>query len=685
MTAGSLVRLTAGGQVDEGFHSRINGGPNTTINSLAIGDNGKIVAGGSFTTFSGAVRNRLVRLLADGTLDTAFTANPGADAAVDVVVVLPGGKVLAGGNFVNYGGLGRSRLVLINGTGAAPGGEIEFSATGFRAAENLGQATIEVRRSGITTAAATVAYATANGTANAADYTARTGTLNFAAGETLKSFTVPILEDTLLEMPETVSLTLSNPGGGSILSVFRTATLTIEDNEIDTRAGAVDQTYGAQGSANGPIFVSLAVGDGTVLVGGNFSFIGGHNRNRLARLLTDGTVDPAFNPAIAFDGQVNALALQDGKIYAGGNFAEANAEPASRIVRLNADGTRDTGFTVGAGFNGTVNAMLPLTDGRVVVAGIFTSYQSQNRPYLTRLLGDGGIDDTFVAGSGPNGAIEAAALTGDGKILIGGSFTAYGGVTRNRVARVLANGGLDTDFDPGNGANSTVQAIYALPAGKVLIGGIFSTFAGGPAPFIARLLSTGGRDSSFSLNLPLGVTFQSYHTMTRAADGQIYLAGLVNDSVASSNRVIRLSENGACDLGFGTRTTADQRANTLLVTPGDTLLVGGSFTNYNGLPRTSLGAHQHRGRRAVRPGHRNRLHQPQPRGHRRRHCAPGPARRRGPPLWHPDIARPRQRSELDHGADRRHQYGTPPIGPHWPNAAQSILPRHLAIGGKPGA
>ena len=78
--------------------------------------------------------------------------------------------------------------------------------------------------------AVTVNYATANGTATAGlDYTATTGTLNFAVGETTKTITIPILPDQIDELPETFTVTLSAPTGGATLGAITTATVTITD------------------------------------------------------------------------------------------------------------------------------------------------------------------------------------------------------------------------------------------------------------------------------------------------------------------------------------------------------------------------------------------------------------------------------------------------------------------------
>ena len=75
--------------------------------------------------------------------------------------------------------------------------------------EGAGTATFTVSLSAASGLPVSVGYTMANGTAGALDYTAGDGTLNFAAGETTKTIVVPILDDTLDELNETFTVTLS--------------------------------------------------------------------------------------------------------------------------------------------------------------------------------------------------------------------------------------------------------------------------------------------------------------------------------------------------------------------------------------------------------------------------------------------------------------------------------------------
>ncbi|HCV30925.1 MAG TPA: sodium:calcium exchanger, partial [Microcoleaceae bacterium UBA9251] len=109
-------------------------------------------------------------------------------------------------------------------------GTFNFSDADYTVNENGKFATITVTRTDDINGVASVDYNTSNGTANAgSDYTATSGTLNFAIGETSKTFTIEIIDDTLVEGDETVNLRLISPTNGADLGTISTAVLTIVD------------------------------------------------------------------------------------------------------------------------------------------------------------------------------------------------------------------------------------------------------------------------------------------------------------------------------------------------------------------------------------------------------------------------------------------------------------------------
>src|SRR5262249_38992627 len=130
----------------------------------------------------------------------------------------------------------------------AAAGMLRFSSANFSVVENQSVATITVTRTNGSTGSVSVNYATSNGSATAgSDYTATSGTLTFANGETSKTFTVPILDDTAVENAETVTLTLSSPTGGAALGSPATATLTINSDDTSNQPITVTMQQAVHG------------------------------------------------------------------------------------------------------------------------------------------------------------------------------------------------------------------------------------------------------------------------------------------------------------------------------------------------------------------------------------------------------------------------------------------------------
>ncbi len=118
---------------------------------------------------------------------------------------------------------------------SAPGGTMSFSALGYSVEEKAGSITITVRRSGASSSAVNVEYSTANGTGTSGtNYSATQGTLNFAANEVTKTFSVQVTDNPNINGNKTFSMTLKNATGNSNLGYPSTATVTIVDDEVST-------------------------------------------------------------------------------------------------------------------------------------------------------------------------------------------------------------------------------------------------------------------------------------------------------------------------------------------------------------------------------------------------------------------------------------------------------------------
>jgi uncharacterized delta-60 repeat protein len=215
--------------------------------------------------------------------------------------------------------------------------------------------------------------------------------------------------------------------------------------------------------------------DGKILVSGPFESYQGVSANRIVRLNSDGSRDTSFNVGTGFNNTVNALSIQsDGKILVGGIFSTYQGVSANKIIRLNSDGSRDTSFNIGTGFdagntNLFVNSMFVQTDGKVLVGGTFESYQGVLANRIIRLNSDGSIDTSFNIGNGFNNSVNALSIQSDGKILVGGSFTTYQGVSANRIIRLNVDGSKDTDFNIDPSFSDNVNAFVIQSDAKLLV------------------------------------------------------------------------------------------------------------------------------------------------------------------------------------------------------------------------
>jgi uncharacterized delta-60 repeat protein len=234
--------------------------------------------------------------------------------------------------------------------------------------------------------------------------------------------------------------------------------------------------------------------NGSFVVGGFFTEINGTSCSAIARFSVDGVLDAGFKPALVGDAlsSVFALALQsDGKIVLGGAFTNVSGASTTNIARLNPDGTPDPTFTSACFGGGQLSSAIYAVGvdglGKVVAGGDFASVNGLTHSNLVRLNSNGTLDTTFNPAAGSDAAINSLVVQSDGKVLIGGFFTVVNGTPRNSIARLNADGSLDTTFDPESGADAVVYCLALQPDGKLLVGGAFSHFDGAPRAGVARV------------------------------------------------------------------------------------------------------------------------------------------------------------------------------------------------------
>jgi len=313
-----------------------------------------------------------------------------------------------------------------------------------------------------------------------------------------------------------------------------------------TRTGAFDNTFNIGVGPNGQVNAIAVDASGRILIGGSFSMYNNVQRARLARLNSDGTLDATFTIGTGMaGGVVNAIAVQaDGKIIVVGAFTGFNGVAQNRVVRLNADGSRDASYNIGTGPNADVYAVSIDQDGKAVIGGGFATVNGIARAGIARLTTSGAVDASFNPVGGVNNAVYAVTHQRDGRILIGGMFTSYNGnVPAARIARLQRDGTYDASFVTGTGFNSWVYTIAVQGDGKVLAGGDFTSYNGVSRNRLVRLNTDGSNDSGFST----GSTANNWiYAITWQPEGRITAAGgFTSFSGTAQNRIVRLSS--MCD------------------------------------------------------------------------------------------------------------------------------------------
>jgi uncharacterized delta-60 repeat protein/uncharacterized repeat protein (TIGR01451 family) len=305
---------------------------------------------------------------------------------------------------------------------------------------------------------------------------------------------------------------------------------------------------------------------------------------------------PPDNLVPGANSSVNAVAIQplDGKAVIGGDFDAFNTTPINYIARLETNGLLDDDFaaTLGRGPNNFVNALVIDSSGRIVIGGNFTSVNSTNTFFIARLNANGSLDTTFTNGFGFNAPVYALALDASGNILVGGDFTSFNKTNCNHIARLFPGGQMDTNFLPssgiglGNGTDQDVHAVAVDNSGNIIVGGNFTRINGTNWNHIARLLTNGALDTTF--NPGFGAD-GSVLALAVQPDNSIILGGsFQNFNLLSRNSIARLTPSGSLDASFAPGTGFNDIVYSLVLQPDGNILVGGQFTTYNGTRRIGM-------------------------------------------------------------------------------------------------
>ncbi|HQZ82230.1 MAG TPA: FG-GAP-like repeat-containing protein [Pyrinomonadaceae bacterium] len=359
----AFVRLQQDGSLDTTFNTNV--GVFGRIAAMARQSDGKVLMAGDFTQFNGVAAGNFVRTNDDGTLDPTFNAGTGFNSPPTNLYLQPDGKVIAIGTFSQYNGFAVSRIVRILANGSLD--------AGFNVSIDQGRSVYAVE---------------------------------------------PLSDGRMY-----IAGNFLTVGGASRPGVARL-----------NADGSLDANFNAL--IGGPVNITAVKvqPDGKVLIGGEFSGIGGFNRSGFARVDSTGALDQAFNPANTLAGRI--YLAPDDRIFT----TYAYSGDSLAVTRRDANGNVDPSFSTVLFAANTfgfaqLNSLLPLSDGTVIVGGQFDRVGDQPRANLVRLSPDGKLDRLFMQ-KGADAAVRIIVASPSGKVLAGGAFTMIDGGPKAGIARI---------------------------------------------------------------------------------------------------------------------------------------------------------------------------------------------------------------------------------------------------------
>jgi uncharacterized delta-60 repeat protein len=566
----------AAGDVDTSFIATLSGAPSegTSINTIAVQPDGKIIIAGSFFAAGKYPRIAIARLNADGTTDTTFVpvALDGSQFYINSlnirrVELQADGKLLIAGEFA-YQGQDRG-LFRLNADGSP---DTAFNnnpalATVNRVVDFVLQPDGKIflgasKRTGTNSSLPYFLRVSPDGSAEAERNPipifkiapAPGGKVIAIANGELVRFNADLSTDTTFQTTfggMAFQDAAAQADGkvvvvGTFTTLFGFPIVRVARFNVD---GTLDTSFGAVNPAqpNNDVRVVKILPSGKILIGGEFDMVSATATRMIAVINTDGTLDTSFISQLPIqagsDRGVNDVTLQaDGKILAD-------------RYRLNADGSLDPTYEAQIRARGYGYKVLVQPDNKILVGGYFSFANEKTIASVARFNADGTIDNTFSHNAfASTGApiIRALALQADGKILVGG--------TSPNMKRLNPDGTLDLNFSV---LTPDVYDIKVQPDGKILV-------AGGGGGYVRRYNSDGSPDAAFNGPVNIGGTITK---MALQPDGKIVIVG------DNAVKVKRLNADGTTDATFNVPFGGpnDIVWDVALQADGK-ILIGGNFT-----------------------------------------------------------------------------------------------------------
>lgn len=453
-----LIRLNADGTLDSSFDVTALSDLDGSVWDLREDEDQKIWVAGDFT-------KKLIKLTSTGDLDNSFSVSPPLDGTVTGILAVKEGRLWVGGNF--SGGL----TVVEGSTGNLAAGYTW--GAGFS-----GPVTslkfLKEDESEVLVAGATADQFNGNDISGFAVIDPTNGQVVKRIFSSASSYSYNYAFPSL-------NFTEDSQGNYILWGGFKH--LPLNDRRTPRIArinsdGTLDPGFQPGEGLDGAAISAVVDSQGRIVLGGDFSHYDSQSAGRIVRILKDGQRDTAFDTGTGFSTAPSVYVVSGDKyLVAGGG--DYNGIPTHGLVRLNGDGSLDSGFSFGPHFAGSIFKALPLPDGKIIVYGNM-SFEDGDLPSsrLVRLNVDGSLDTTFQQGVEITGFVSQLALQG-GRIILVGSFTdiSYNGVSsgKSRVARMNTDGLMDDSFIYSQGGpTAPYYSVLVSQNGQLLLGGFSS-------------------------------------------------------------------------------------------------------------------------------------------------------------------------------------------------------------------
>ena len=506
----------------------------------------------------------------------------------------PDGKILTYGNFQVINGVIKNNIARLNADGRL---DNSFDCTACDFSIN----SVIVQPDGKIIIAGSV-YSSATGTS-----AARLRRLN-ADGSLDTSFnpTSPINDPVMFPVSYSASVRAIQPDGKILVDIASFSGGGSSDNLYRLNPnGTFDNTFNTINVGGGRFFRTsftkiLLQPDGKILIATN-TFGGINFSAAFNRYNADGTLDSTFEPP-TFTGSALATTqgfsindfelLPDGSIVIVGFFKSVNAVSRDNIVKLLPAGNVDLSFVPTNAFRSQepASGVEIYSDGKILVSTSI-DYNPAGLPGTTnrfiRFNTDGSLDNTFTSPANLV-LINKFVIDSSDSVLLYGSFT-ENGVTIKKFARLNLDGSIASSFIVNYGIGGSVTTIAIQPNGKVIVAGDFARVSGISRNKIARLNSDGSLDSSFDPGSGFNNTVE---TIVIQSDGKVLVGGTFTSfNGIQRNALVRLNSDGSLDMTFDANILNGTVYSIALLTntaTGDEILIGGSFSSVGGQSRNGF-------------------------------------------------------------------------------------------------